>query len=122
VLAEFITEGHFIRHLRRMRNLYWERQQVLLKAAAAEFGGLLNLESADAGMHLTGMLPRNADDVEIAKLAAESGVETVALSSCYLGDNRASGLLLGYTGIRPPLIWRGARELGDVLKSSLHFA
>lgn len=122
VLAEFITEGHFVRHLRRMRNLYWERQQVLLKAAAAEFAGLLKLESADAGMHLTGILPRNADDVEIAKIAAESGVETVALSSCYVADNRTSGLLLGYTGIRPPLIWRGARELGDVLKSSLQFA
>jgi GntR family transcriptional regulator/MocR family aminotransferase len=122
VLAEFIAEGHFVRHLRRMRNLYWERQQVLLKAASAEFGGLLKLESADAGMHLTGMLPRNSDDVEIARVAAESGVETVALSSCYFGDSRRSGLLLGYTGIRPPLIWRGARELGDVLKSSLHLA
>lgn len=119
VLAEFITEGHFVRHLRRMRNLYWERQQTLLKAAATEIGESLRLEAADAGMHLTGFLPRDADDVEIARAAAEAGVETVALSSCYLGDDRRSGLLLGYTGVRPPLIWRGARELGDVLKSFL---
>jgi len=119
VLAEFISDGHFVRHLRRMRNLYWERQQVLLKAAAAEIGGNLKLEAADAGMHLTGFLPRGADDTAIASAAAEAGVETVALSSCYLGDDPLSGLLLGYTGVRPPLIWRGARDLGDLLKSSL---
>jgi GntR family transcriptional regulator/MocR family aminotransferase len=118
VLAEFIAEGHFVRHLRRMRNLYWERQQVLLKAIAAEAEGLLKLDPADAGMHLTGFLPRGADDIQIAKVAAGAGVETVPLSSCYLSDDRRSGLLLGYTGVRPPLIWRGARELSEVLKSS----
>jgi len=91
----------------------------LLKAAAAEIGGNLKLEAADAGMHLTGILPAGADDAAISSAAAEGGVETVPLSSCYLGDDRLSGLLLGYTGVRPPLIWRGARDLGDLLKSSL---
>ena len=119
VLAEFMSEGHFVRHLRRMRNLYWERQEVLLKAAASELDGLLTLKPADAGMHLTGMLPDGTDDRAISTAASVDGIETVPLSSCYLSEASLPGLLLGYTGIRPPLIWRGARDLGSSLIRSL---
>lgn len=119
VLAEFMTEGHFVRHLRRMRNLYWERQEVLLKAAAQEFDGLMSLNPADAGMHLTGFLSDDVDDRALSSAASERGVETVPLSSCYLGDSPRPGLLLGYTGVRPPLIWRAARELAYHLRGEL---
>lgn len=119
VLAEFMSEGHFVRHLRRMRNLYWERQEVLLKAAASELKGMLSLAAADAGMHLTGFLPEGTDDVAVMEAAQDAGVETVPLSTCYTGDAPRRGLLLGYTGVRPPLIWRAARELGGVLRAAL---
>jgi GntR family transcriptional regulator/MocR family aminotransferase len=117
VLAEFMTEGHFVRHLRRMRNLYWERQQVLIKAAAQEFSGIMSLEPADAGMHLTGFLSRSVDDRSLSDAASVRGVETVPLSSCYLGASPRSGLLLGYTSVRPPLIWRAARELAGHIRA-----
>ncbi len=117
ILAEFMSEGHFIRHLRRMRNIYWQRQEVLLKAAAAELDGLLELHPADAGMHLTGYLADGIDDRRASRAASAAGIETVPLSSAYLGDFPRQGLLLGYTGVRPPLIWRATRELGGVLRS-----
>jgi GntR family transcriptional regulator/MocR family aminotransferase len=116
IVAEFMSEGHFVRHLRRMRNLYWERQEVLLKAAAAELKGLLTLNPVDAGMHITGFLSEGFDDRQVEEAARAAGIETVALSSAYLGDNPRHGLLLGYTGVRPPLIWRAMRELGVVLR------
>lgn len=115
VIAEFMTEGHFVRHLRRMRNLYWERQQVLLKAAASELDGLLSVAPAHAGMHVVGLLPEGVDDVAASLAAAAAGVETVPLSSCYLGSDARHGLLLGYPGIRPPLIARAVRELSVAL-------
>src|SRR3954465_6294787 len=51
-LADFITEGHFARHIRRTRALYAERQAALLAAADRELAGLIELHPAEAGMHL----------------------------------------------------------------------
>ena len=57
VLAAFLAERHFARHIRRMRALYAHKQQALVDAAQRELGGLLHVPSADAGMHLVGWLP-----------------------------------------------------------------
>src|SRR5262249_24442085 len=57
VLADFLTEGHFVRHVRRMRVLYAERQAALVRAAARDLGGLLDVRAAEAGMHLIGWQP-----------------------------------------------------------------
>ncbi|HSB03201.1 MAG TPA: PLP-dependent aminotransferase family protein, partial [Anaerolineales bacterium] len=54
VLADFMTEGHFARHLRHMRTLYAERRATLLKAAQDL---PLELDSATAGIHCIGWLP-----------------------------------------------------------------
>jgi GntR family transcriptional regulator/MocR family aminotransferase len=115
VMAEFMAEGHFVRHLRRMRNLYLERQKVLLKAAESELAGIMTFEPADAGMHLVGWLNEGVLDTEAYEVAAKAGIETVPLSSCAIRPVKRGALLLSYTGIRPPLIWRGIRELGVAL-------
>src|SRR5262249_61895456 len=64
VLADFINEGHFASHIRKMRKIYSERQQALLRAARTELDGLLHLEPSDAGKHLMGWLPDGVDDQE----------------------------------------------------------
>jgi GntR family transcriptional regulator/MocR family aminotransferase len=114
-MAEFMAVGHFVRHLRRMRNLYLERQTVLLKAAESELAGIMTFEPADAGMHLVGWLNEGVPDTEAYEVAAKAGIETVPLSSCAIQPVKRGALLLSYTGIRPPLIWRGIRELGVAL-------
>ena len=116
VLAEFMADGHLVRHLRRMRELYRERQLVLLKAAAAELHGLLELSPSDAGMHLVGRVVSGRSDVEISAAATRDGIDTVPLSIYYYDSAPQNGLLLGYTGVRPPLIWRGARDLAPSLR------
>jgi GntR family transcriptional regulator/MocR family aminotransferase len=116
VLAEFMAQGHFVRHLRRMRKLYADRQQVLLKAAAAELGDLLALEESEAGMQLIGWLPGGESDTEAAQRAADAGINTIPLSMLYMTPAPAPALILGYTGVRPPLIWRGARDLATALR------
>lgn len=54
ILAEFIAEGHFERHIRRMRNLYDERREFLFADCEKYMGGLVEMQNTDAGMHLVG--------------------------------------------------------------------
>ncbi|HYM30384.1 MAG TPA: PLP-dependent aminotransferase family protein [Candidatus Cybelea sp.] len=100
VLADFIAEGHFAQHVRRMRKRYAERQRVLLDAAATELPGLLMLSPDPAGMHLVGelapSLAKRMDDVTASRRAAKAGHAVPPLSSCYLGVPRRQGLLIGY--------------------------
>lgn len=97
VLAEFIAEGHFGRHVRRMRTLYESRQQVLVEECSGQLGGLLEVEKADAGMHLVGWLPEGEDDAKLSKKAAERGLRLSPVSGYYINKPARGGFILGYT-------------------------
>ncbi len=121
VLADFIGEGHYVRHVRRVRALYAERQEALLDAAASDLRGLLALAPSVAGLHLIGALPRGLCDVDAASAAAAAGVDVWALSPCRLvaGSAPAGGLLLGYAGFDPRTIRVGVQALGGALERAL---
>jgi len=114
-VAEFLTEGHFGRHIRRMRTLYAERQAALLAAAGREWNGLLDVRGSEAGMHVVGWLPAGKDDREISRRAAAAGVAVPALSDYYLGAGARPGLLLGYASIGRPKITEGAKRLAAAM-------
>lgn len=116
VVADFMAEGHFVRHLRRMRKLYAERRQTLLRAAARELGGLLDVQPADGGMFLVGRLPRGVNDVATSRTALEYGIVADPLSPLYLSRPQCGGLLLGYTSIGPARIREGVRKLAEALR------
>ncbi|MBA3534472.1 MAG: PLP-dependent aminotransferase family protein [Ardenticatenales bacterium] len=116
ILADFIIEGHFARHIRRMRTLYAERQALLLDAAGQELAGLLELEPAGAGMHLLGWLPPGADDQRLAQRAALHGVDAPALSGYALHGLARSGLLLGYAATNEAEIRAGVQRLAAALR------
>src|SRR6202790_5479681 len=69
VLTDFIREGHFARHIRRMRMLYMERRRALVNAIQIQMGDMLEVIGAEAGMHLVALLPRGTDDVEVSRKA-----------------------------------------------------
>jgi GntR family transcriptional regulator / MocR family aminotransferase len=117
VLATFITEGHFARHIRRTRILYAERQAALLEAAARELGSLLEIGPAQAGMHLIGYLPEGIDDQAVSRTAAEFGIDAPALSSYALIPQPRGGLLLGYTAFTQSDIRQGVYLLARALRS-----
>ena len=99
ILTDFIEEGHFARHIRRMRALYAERQDVLVSAAKKRLAGLLEVNADEAGMHLVGWLPDNADDKIASQKAAQHGVEIKPLSAYFIepSPQQRGGLILGYT-------------------------
>jgi GntR family transcriptional regulator/MocR family aminotransferase len=114
-LADFLTEGHFARHLRRMRGVYLRRRDALLEGLDRHCAGILTVQNADAGLHVATTLPPDLEDVAVVQRVAARGLSPTALSSCYLGAERQSGLLLGFGGSTESRLRRAARLLGDAL-------
>ncbi|MGH9673016.1 MAG: PLP-dependent aminotransferase family protein [Bryobacteraceae bacterium] len=114
-LAEFIADGHFARHIRRMRTIYAERQQVLIEESRRRLAGLLDVEPQEAGLALVGWLPEGVDDIAAARRAAEAGVDVAALSRSAIEPLGRGGLVLGYAVASPREIREGVRRLEAAL-------
>ncbi|MFL6212079.1 MAG: PLP-dependent aminotransferase family protein [Pyrinomonadaceae bacterium] len=117
VLADFINEGHFARHIRRMRALYAERQAILLDTAARELPGLLELRPDPAGIHLVGRLPAGVDDTAAARAAAAHNIDVQPLSAFRLKRGGHGGLLLGYAAYDERQTRVGMRQLATALRT-----
>jgi GntR family transcriptional regulator/MocR family aminotransferase len=115
VVCDFIVEGHFGRHLRRMREVYAERRDVFVKAMASRLGGLVTLGETRAGMQTVGWLPPELPDEKVAASAAERGLEVLPLSRLASGSGKLNGLFLGFAAVEPRTIRRGVEELAAVI-------
>ncbi len=119
VLAEFIDEGHFVRHIRRMRSLYGERRAVLETSLRKAFGDELEILGAQSGMHLTVKLPKGMRDRDIAARAAARNVWVWPLSPYFLGTRSFQGLMLGFGNVPTQEIPRAVRVLQEVIYERL---
>jgi GntR family transcriptional regulator/MocR family aminotransferase len=118
VLHEFMAEGHFGRHLRRMRLLYGERAAALEHAIHRRLAGLLATLPITTGLDAAAFLPVAADDASVARLAAAAGIETRALSTYAIEGPVPSGLVLGFAAFDPRRIDAGIDALSRVLEAS----
>ena len=116
-LADFLREGHFARHLRRMRGVYLRRREALLDGLARHCADSLTVHNADAGLHVATLLPEGTADVDVVARMAARGLAATALSTCYAGDARRSGLLLGLGGADERTLRAATRTLGEVLRA-----
>ena len=116
VLCDFMSEGHFGRHLRRMREVYAERLSVLLESARERLAGLLEISSVEAGLQTSGWLGGGIDGESAAKAAAARDVEVTPLSRYSRGCLTREGLQLGFAAVDPSEIRRGVRELAAALE------
>jgi GntR family transcriptional regulator/MocR family aminotransferase len=120
VLADFIADGHFERHVRRMRAVYAERQQDLIDALRAECAGLVDAAPAGSGMHLVGWLPLDADDADVSRRAAARGVDAIPLSAFAVGRGAGRpGVLLGYAHVDRTTMLAATRRLASAVRESL---
>ncbi|HEV2269315.1 MAG TPA: PLP-dependent aminotransferase family protein [Steroidobacteraceae bacterium] len=101
VMTDFIREGHFARHIRKMRSLYAQRREALVAAIASKLTGVLQVVGDAAGMHLLALLPHGVDDVGIANEASVRGIAVKALSQCCIKPAERTGLILGFGNISP---------------------
>ena len=117
VLCDFITEGHFGRHLRRMREVYAERLSVLLESAGQKLAGLLDISTVEAGLQTVGWLHGEIDGESAAKAAAAREVEVIPLSRYSYGRVPLEGLQLGFASVDTDEIRRGVQELAVALET-----
>ena len=115
VLLDFLAEGHFGRHLRRMREIYGERLATLLEAARGRFDGRLELSPIEAGLQTSARLLGGGLANDVAKRAAAAGVEVRPLARHYREGRGPEALLLGFAAVDPGEIRRGVRDLAAVL-------
>jgi len=96
VLADFIREGHFSRHIRRMRALYCQRRDALVNALREQFGAQLEPQGLGAGLHLVVTLPPGYNDRQISQRAHEENLWLTALSITYRSEKSRQGFILGF--------------------------
>ena len=117
VLVEFIAEGHFARHIRRMRVLYHERRTSLVENLSKELGSLVTILGDEAGLQLTVSLPDGSPDREIARRAAKENLSLWPLSASYLGETAHPGFILGFGNVAVTNIPRSVQKLRGLLTS-----
>jgi len=117
VLADFIQEGHFSRHIRRMRLLYRERRSALLESIRNELDLAVTVLGEQAGLHVSVTLPHGFDDHELSERAARDGLWLVPLSSSYIERPSPQGFILGFSNIPAGEIPRSMKKLKNILHS-----
>ncbi|WP_244484871.1 PLP-dependent aminotransferase family protein [Bradyrhizobium tropiciagri] len=106
-LARFLQEGHYLRHLRRMRRLYAQRQNCLLDALARR-----EVHTAiPSGLSVLLPLPAKFDDQRLSSEARDAGLGTAPLSPWFATASRRSGLMLGIANVIERTIDRDCTRL-----------
>ncbi len=115
VLTDFIGEGHFARHIRRMRVLYQERRSALVESLSKELGSSVAVIGSEAGMHLAITVANGTDDVEIAERAARENLWIWPLSTTYVNPASRAGFILGFGSTDVSDIPQGVRKFRSLL-------
>ena len=117
ILADFISEGHFARHIRRMRELYAERLAAFLEAAHSRLAGVLEIPPVEAGLQTVGWLKGGLSAEQAAAAAEKHALDVVPLSR-YSHARRTKGLLLGFAAVDVPELRRGVERLARALEEA----
>ncbi len=118
VLHAFIAEGHFGRHLRRMRLHYAERAEALTRAVGHHLAGMLSLPPIAMGLDAPAFLPAGSDGADIARRAGAAGLETRPLSYYAVDHPVRPGLMLGFAAVPPAAIAAGVERLARVIEAA----
>lgn len=115
-VQNFMSGGHFLRHLRRMKTLYAERKSILVEALRQELHPAVRCEFEGA-LSVRLFLPSIANDVAIATSAQREGLGVLPISAWYQGRNPPQGLLLGVANVRARTVSAKCEMLARILAS-----
>lgn len=104
IVAAFMAQGHFARHLRRMRMQYQARRQALADALLRQFGGAIQFTLPPGGLHILARFPGHRSDVDLAERALRHGLQPSPLSPQFMSarsgkHDAEQGLLMSFTNI-----------------------
>jgi GntR family transcriptional regulator/MocR family aminotransferase len=115
VVAEFMQQGYFTAHIRRMRRAYCEQRDALVATLKRRAGDHLKIDVPDQGMHLVAYLAKGFSDTAIESEARQAGIVAHAISRFYRSRSPRSGLMLGFSGFPQALIVPAAARLGGLI-------
>jgi len=118
-LAQFIENGAFAQHIRRMRRLYASRRNRLIAALSPGEPSLFRIEAPPAGLTLLLALSDQHNDVALTQKLAGSGIEVQPLSPLYGFFKPRQGLILGFSGFDEARLEKSATALIKILESSI---
>jgi GntR family transcriptional regulator/MocR family aminotransferase len=113
--AEFLREGHYLRHLRRMKRLYAAQREALLRCLGEMASDAIKVQ-ATAGLAVVLLLPEFASDVDIALRALQCGLAPAPLSPWCVQSPRQQGLLLGVTNLNERRLPQDCRRLLELAR------
>src|SRR5262249_39805176 len=114
VVSEFMQQGHFAAHIRRMRQLYRAQRDALAETLTRRAAGRLDVALPDQGMHLVVYL-RDGSDIAIETAAGRAGIVVRAISRFYRAARPRPGLMLGFSGFPRQLIVPAAARLATLV-------
>ena len=115
-LAEFIDAGHYGAHVRRMRNLYAQRQALLFALARKHLAGMIELAPSDSGMQVAGWLADGVDDCAVAAAGHRAGLALRPVSPYWVGPGARPGLHLGYAALSESAMEPPVRQLARIIE------
>ncbi len=115
-LAQFMEQGQFAVHIRRMRRLYASRREALLNYFSNEAKGLFTVDAPPSGLSIMLRFRKAVDDVEIEQKLLKGGIEVQALSQ-YYASKPEKGLLLSFAGFSEAELLQAAKKLVESLGS-----
>ncbi len=118
VLSEFIREGHFVRHLRRMRKTHALRRETFVAEIEKHLSNKLEVIGCPAGLHCTTILKTKQRDTEIVEALDQQGIIARPLSGYYLPETpakkRRNGLVFGFASATPVMIRKRIRQMAEL--------
>ena len=119
VVADMITDGHYDRHLRRMRAVCRERLEALAEAATRYCGGALTLRPVQTGLHAVADLAHGFDLDRLLVEAVNQQIEIMPLRAYYADrGRRPRALVLGFGSVDPAVVRIGMERLARALDAS----
>lgn len=115
VLSEFIAEGHFARHLRKMRLLYGDRARFFRDECQARFGGMLEMLPITAGLDATVLLQEGLDDKLAAAALDAQGIVTRPVSAYRIQHAAPQGLVMGFASFDTAAVRAGMTRMEAAL-------
>lgn len=117
-VADFITDGHFERHLRRLRKSYGQRRAILIRALETHLESRVSFAREPAGLHVMLYLEPKYEEAAVIQCAADAGVGVYPGAPYHLQEDPPPSILLGFSGLTGEQIEEGVRRLGIALKES----
>ncbi len=118
-LADFITEGHMSRHLKRMRRIYAQRRQLFRDIVAERLRDEITLSPAEAGIQVVGYLRPGIDDIKVSQAAARRAINVSPLSKYFQETAATQGLVLGYAACDAAQTRDGVARLAAAIRETL---